>query len=106
MRSAWLPEAGIPARVPIHICEHGWPTSEGRSEARQAAVLESAIRTIHAERSRLNIAAHSLFSLRDAMTKSPENRHDLFSFLGITTAAYERKMAFETYRRLIGELGS
>ncbi len=105
MRSVWLPEAGVPAHIPIHICEHGWPTSEGRSEARQATALECVIRTVHSARVLLNISSYSLFALRDVATRDSANARDLFSFFGIMTAAYERKIAFDTYQRLIWELG-
>ena len=47
MRSVWLPAAGIPDRVPLHITEHGWPTGAGRYPERQAQVLDTVIRTIH-----------------------------------------------------------
>ena len=55
MRSVWLPSAGIPARVPIHIAEHGWPTSADRTPDRQAEVIERVVRTVHPNRGRLNI---------------------------------------------------
>lgn len=48
MRSTWMPSAGIPAREPIHIAEHGRPTSAGRTFHRQAEVIEQVIRTVHA----------------------------------------------------------
>ena len=34
----------VHARVPIHIAEHGWSTSAGRSPDRQAEVIERVIR--------------------------------------------------------------
>jgi len=105
MRTIWLPAAGIPERVPIHITEHGWPTSAGRSPARQAEILEEAIRVIHANSERLNIDGYSLFSLRDVAPPTPDNEADLFSFFGIMTAGYEPKPAFATFRALIQELG-
>jgi hypothetical protein len=101
MRSDWLPKAGIPNRIPIHICEHGWPTSAGRSPDRQAEVIERVIRAIQASSDRLNIDAYSLFALRDVAFPDPQNEADIFSFFGIMTAGYERKPAFATFRKLI-----
>ena len=43
------------AHVPIHIAEHGRPTSAGRTPDRQAEVIERVVRTVHANRGRLNI---------------------------------------------------
>ena len=105
MRSVWLPAAGIPQEVPIHITEHGWPTSSGRGMERQAEVIEQVIRTIHANRARLNIQRYSLFALRDVALRNAGNADNLFCFFGIMTANYERKPAFETFRKLVQELG-
>ncbi len=105
MRSVWLPSAGIPAQVPIHIAEHGWPTSVGRTPKRQAEVIEQVIRTVHANSGRLNIDVYTLFALRDVALAIAGNQSDLFSFFGIMTAGYQQKPAFEVYRSLIQELG-
>jgi len=104
MRGAWMPAAGLDASIPIHICEHGWPTPAGRTYVRQAEVIEEVIRTIHADRERLNVARYTHFALRDVALPGPQNETDLFSFFGILRANYERKPAFDTYRRLIAEL--
>ncbi len=106
MRSAWLPKAGIPESVPIYVCEHGWPTNQGRSQDRQATVLDCAVRTIYNHRVQLNLGAYSLFALRDVALPTADNANDPFSFFGIMTADYQRKLAFETYRRLIADLAS
>jgi hypothetical protein len=42
-REEALPVAGIGPEVPIRICENGWPTGPGRSEERQADVLETVL---------------------------------------------------------------
>jgi hypothetical protein len=106
LRSVWLADAGIPPRVPIHITEHGWPTNAGRSPERQAEVLETAVRTIHSLSGRLHIERYTLFSLRDVDYASAGNAASLFHFFGIATADYRRKPAFETFRKLIQELGA
>jgi len=101
MREVWLPSAGIPARVPIHITENGWPTSAGRPAPRQAEVLETVLHTIHNVRDRLGIERYTLFSLRDVAPATPESESNLFLFFGITTADYARKPAFEVFRQRI-----
>jgi hypothetical protein len=106
MRLVWMPAAGIPENVPIHITENGWPTSAGRGIDRQAEVLEQVIRTVHANSSRLNIGRYSLFALRDVSLRNASNEENLFNFFGIMTADYERKPAFETIRKLVRELGA
>jgi len=105
MRTVWLPSAGIPDAVPIHITEHGWPTSVGREVERQAVVIEQVIRVVDANSERLNVARYTLFALRDVALRTPGNEGDLFSFFGIVTADYRRKPAFETFVRMVREIG-
>ena len=66
-----LAAAGIPPSVPMHIGENGWPTTPARSYERQAAVLETVVRTVHEHRGSLNITHYEHFSLRDAETANP-----------------------------------
>ncbi|GEC05838.1 hypothetical protein SSP24_34930 [Streptomyces spinoverrucosus] len=96
-----LPKAGIPDSVAIRICENGWPTGPGRSEQRQAAVLEAVVRTVSALAADLNIDGYSFFALRDADSTA----EGLFHHFGLLRDDYTPKPAFETYRRLINELG-
>jgi hypothetical protein len=96
-----LATAGIPASVPIRICENGWPTGPDRPEERQAVVLESIVRTVHALRSDLNITHWELFTLRDA----DSSKDDLFHRFGVLRDDYSPKPAFHTLCRLIAELG-
>jgi len=100
-RETSLPEAGIPAAVPIHVAENGWPTGPERSYDRQAEALETIIRTINDYRGNYNVTHYELFDLRDADSSSP----DLFCQFGILRDDYSPKPAFEVYRRLIDELG-
>jgi hypothetical protein len=101
-RQVVLPAGGIPPRVPIRVTENGWPTGPGRSPERQAATLEAVIRTVHDRRAELNIAGYELFDLRDADSSRP----NVFCQFGLLRDDYEPKPAFETYRRLIAELGA
>jgi hypothetical protein len=100
LRERWLPAAGIPASVPLHIAETGWPTGAGRSAARQAVVLEAVLRTVHGLRERYGISQYELFSLRDADSVCP----DVWYQFGLLRSDYTPKPAFATMRRLIAEL--
>lgn len=101
LRTVHLPAAGIPDTVAIRITENGWPTGPDRSEETQARVLETVIRTIHALRESLYITHYELFGLRDADSAQPGK----FYRFGLLHDDYTPKPAFETYRRLIAELG-
>jgi len=101
-RTETLARAGIPATVPLHISENGWPTGPNRFYTRQADVLESIVKKIYDLRNSLNITQFELYSLRDADTANPEFRRQF----GIMRDDYTPKPAFETYRKLIQELGA
>jgi hypothetical protein len=101
-RNVTLRQAGIPAIIPIHISENGWPTGPNRFYTRQADVLQRIVRKVYQLRSSLNIDQFELFSLRDADTANPEACRQF----GIMRDDYTPKPAFETYRSLIQELGS
>ncbi|UXY33322.1 hypothetical protein [Streptomyces albidocamelliae] len=101
-RRSDLRKAGIPDSVAIRICENGWPTGPGRSEQQQAAVLETVVRTVTALAADLHIDGYSFFALRDADSTG----EGLFHRFGLLRDDYTPKPAFETYRRLINELGN
>ena len=102
MRNDWLPAAGIPHLIPIHVAEHGWPTGPGRSDERQSISIEIAIRTIYEIRERLNIVRYMMFDLRDA----DSSKQEFFYQFGLMRDDYTSKPAFATYRKLIAELSS
>jgi hypothetical protein len=104
MRSVWLPTAGIPNSVPIHVAENGWPTSTTRSCEQQCAALETIIRTLAKVRTQFNLARYTLFSLRDSESFASETAENIFYHFGLMQSDYAPKPAFETYRRLIAEL--
>jgi len=93
--------ANIPDSVPIHITENGWPTGEGRTPEKQATVIEAIVRAVYAQRTAFNVTHYELFALRDGNSANP----DLFHQFGILRDDYTPKPAFETYRKLIAELG-
>lgn len=97
-----LPRAGVPETVAIRVCENGWPTGSDRPEQRQAAVLETVVRTVATLAADLNIDGYSFFALRDADSSAD----GLFYRFGLLRDDYTPKPAFETYRRLIHELGN
>lgn len=100
-RQVILREAGIPATIPMHICESGWPTGPNRFYTRQAELLERLVAKVFELRGALNITQFELFSLRDADTANPEYGRQF----GIMRDDYSPKPAFEVYRRLIREFG-
>lgn len=106
MRSTWLPAAGIPESVPIHVTEHGWPTGPDRPESRQAEVFECLVRAIAEARDRLNIARYTFFALRDAESFNPESAGNIFFHFGLMRSDYSPKLAFETCRQLIAQYGT
>src|SRR5690606_35098419 len=88
--------------LPMRITEHGWPTGDDRSPARQADVLRDVIETVVSERERLNIDAYELFALRDADSEGD----GLYHHFGILTDTYATKPAFDVFRRLIAAHGT
>ncbi|MEU8659030.1 hypothetical protein [Actinoplanes philippinensis] len=100
-RQESLGAGGVPASVPLHITEHGWPTGAGRSPERQAEVLETVVRAV-AGAGDLGIDTYEHFALRDADSSVDD---PMFRF-GLMTTDYRPRPAFTTYRRLIAELSS
>jgi hypothetical protein len=99
-REEVLPIAGIGPGTPIRICENGWPTGPGRTPERQADVLETILRAVHARREELNVTHWELFALRDA-----DSANDgLFHQFGVLRDDYSPQPAFERLRGLFREL--
>lgn len=99
-RNVSMGQAQIPATVPIHIGENGWPTSANRSHERQAEALETIIRTIYEERQTFNIHRYELFNLRDADSA----QDDIFYQFGILRDDYSPKPAYQVFQKLVKEL--
>lgn len=108
LRRRDLATAGIAPSVPIRVTENGWPTGinplsgNRRSPARQAQVIDLVIRTVHRLRKELNISHYMFFGLRDA----DSSESGLFHQFGIMHDDYTPKPAYDTFRQLVGELGS
>jgi hypothetical protein len=97
LRTEHLALAQIPSTVPIHVSENGWATGPGKSEERQAEVIETVVRRVLALREELNITAYELFHLRDADSSELSPFHQL----GVMRDDYTPKAAFDVYRRLV-----
>jgi hypothetical protein len=100
LRSSYLPLAGIPKRVPLHISENGYPTGPDRSEATQVAVMRAAIRAVYSARATYNITGYRWFDLRDADSSSSSFE----SQYGLMRDDYTPKPAFGVYRGLVATL--
>jgi hypothetical protein len=96
-----LPTANIPKHIPIRITENGWATGPDRSYEKQAQILETNVRTIYKYHEELNITHYELFGLLDSDSSVPDFNYQF----GIARDDYTPKLAFETYRKLIAELG-
>ncbi|QFG23591.1 hypothetical protein [Actinomadura sp. WMMB 499] len=90
-----MTSAGIPASVPLHITENGWPTGPGRAPERQAEVLEAVLDAVVRTSGALNLGAYLHFALRDA----DSSRDGLFHRFGLLHDDYTPKPAFDVYRR-------
>jgi len=91
---------GIPASVPMHVEENGWPTQPPRSYDRQAATLRTMVRAVHDYRGNYNVTDYRWFNLRDADSSSPM----LAQRYGLMEDDYSPKPAFSVYRDLIEAL--
>ena len=102
LRREALPLAGIPDSTPIRVCENGWPTGPDRPERRQAEVLDTVLRAVHARRHEFNVTHWELFALRDA----DSGQDDPFHQFGVVRDDYTPKPAFERLRQTMAELRS
>lgn len=99
LRHRYMPLAGLPRQVAIHVSENGYPTGSARTPAMQEAVMRAAIITVAALRSRYHITDYRWFDLRDANSASA-NFEDHY---GLLNDDYTPKPAFALYRRLIAQ---
>lgn len=97
-RTVNLRDGCIPATIPMHITENGWPTSPSRSYTQQAQVLETILRVIDSQRQALNIAYYAYHGLRDIDSTSSALQ------FGLLRDDYTPKPAFACYRQLIAEM--
>lgn len=100
LRDKYMPLAGIPARVPLHVSENGYPTGPDRSDATQVAIMRAAVTAVYRARVTYNITGYRWFDLRDADSSSPSFE----SQYGLMRDDYSPKPAFADYRELVAEL--
>jgi hypothetical protein len=101
LRRVYLPRAGIPSRVPLHVSESGYPTGPGRTPAMQVEAMRAAVDSVVAGQRTFNITDYRWFDLRDAVSASS----DFQSQYGLMTDTYVPKPAFFTYQALVASLG-
>jgi hypothetical protein len=100
LRRCFLPKAGIPDRVPIHVEENGWPTGPGRSEEHQVEAMRLMVGAVQDFRGTYNVTDYRWFDLRDHSTASTNFQHHY----GLLRDDYSPKPAFEAYRALVASL--
>jgi hypothetical protein len=100
LRQRYMPLAGIPATVPIHISESGYPTGPGRTDAMQMTALAAGVQAVSDSRAKFNVSDYRWFDLRDA--NSADSSFE--SQYGLMHDDYTPKPAFVVYKTLIGEL--
>jgi hypothetical protein len=101
LRNVFLPLAGIPFRVPLHLSESGYPTGPGRTPAMQVQAMRAAVDAVVAGRAAFNVTDYRWFDLRDALSSST----DFQSQYGLMTDAYVPKPAFFAYQQLVARYG-
>ena len=92
--------AGIPASVPMHVAENGYPTGPHRSYADQKAALETMVGTVAEYRGTYGVSDYRWFDLRDADSASPNFQQQY----GLMNDSYEPKPAYASWKRLGREL--
>jgi len=99
LRSTYLPQAGIPAGVPLHVSENGYPTGPDRSDAMQVAIMQAAITAVYRARAKYNVTGYRWFDLRDADSSSSSFEGQY----GLMRDDYSPKPAFGVYRELVAK---
>jgi hypothetical protein len=102
LRHRYMPLAGLPASVPVHVSENGYPTGARRTEAMQVNVMRASIAVVNANRSRYHVTDYRWFDLRDADSSSSSFE----SQYGLMRDDYTPKAGFAVYRGLVAALGA
>jgi hypothetical protein len=100
LRQRYMPLAGIPASVALHVSESGYPTGPGRTQAAQVTAMRSAIGAVNAARTTYNVTDYRWFDLRDndSASTSFEDQY------GLMSDDYTPKAAFATFHDLVAAL--
>jgi hypothetical protein len=102
LRVNYMPLAGIPHAVPLHVSETGYPTGPGRTDAMQVTVMKAAVEAVYHARGTYNINGFRWFDLRDADSSSSSFE----SQYGLMRDDYSPKPAFGAYRALAAKLSN
>ena len=97
LRATYMPLADIGGSVPIRVCEGGYPTGPGRSDAAQVTVMRSLVRAVLEASRTYNISDFRWFDLRDSDSSAPSFEAQY----GIMRDDYAPKPAFRAYRDLV-----
>jgi hypothetical protein len=100
LRKRFMPLAGLPRSIALHVSENGYPTGPSRTETMQVTALRAAIRTVYMQRTTYNITDYRWFDLRDADSSSA----GFEGHYGLLRDDYAPKPAFAAYRRLVANL--
>jgi hypothetical protein len=95
-----MPLGRIPASVPIHVSESGYPTGPGRTYDMQVGVLQAAVQAVVDYSATYNVSDYRWFDLRDANSSSTSFEDQY----GLMTDTYVAKPAFNIYRNLVASL--
>jgi hypothetical protein len=101
LRVTYLPLAGIPHSVPLHVSETGYPTGPGRTDAMQVAAVKAVVNAVNHARGTYNITGLRWFDLRDADSSSSSFEAQY----GLMRDDYSPKPAFVAFRALVASLG-
>lgn len=107
LRDCFMPEGGIPARVPIWITEDGI-SSGTMSEADQASALKQLVEATRDYSGTFNITDYRWFNLRDSTSPAQLSYAVPLAFasFGLLRDDYSRKASFGIYHQLIASLGA
>ncbi|MEA2448746.1 MAG: hypothetical protein QOG63_678 [Thermoleophilaceae bacterium] len=86
---------GIPATVPIHVNENGWPTTPARSADRQATAAAAMLSAVNDFRGTYNVTDYRWHNLRDADSSDPRQEQQY----GLMRDDYTPKPAFDVVCR-------
>lgn len=87
---------GVPASVPIHITETGWPTGPEHSEEEQARVIGAVAAAVLDVAGDAGVDTYELFGLRDGRSDGPRMNR-----FGLLRDDHSAKPAFATIRTLV-----
>jgi hypothetical protein len=101
LRDCYMPIASIPASIPIHVEENGYPTLEpARSYAEQVVAMRQMVGAVDEFRGTYNVTDYRWFDLRDHRTSSLNFQQHF----GLLEGDYTPKPAFAVYGELIDAL--